>query len=70
MSKKHFIALADDIRIQNAAAKHNSNYTAFTEDQLVMLAEFCRSTNPRFMRERWLSYIAGECGPNGGARGR
>jgi hypothetical protein len=29
-------------------------------------ADFCQSTNPRFNRERWLAYIAGECGPNDG----
>lgn len=31
------------------------------------LADFCVIQNPRFNRERWLAYIAGECGPNGGA---
>jgi hypothetical protein len=36
------------------------------------LADFCAAQNSRFDRERWLgrcwndSYIAGECGPNGG----
>jgi hypothetical protein len=30
------------------------------------LADFCASQNSRFDRERWLGYIAGECGPNGG----
>jgi hypothetical protein len=30
------------------------------------LADFCKNQNSRFDRERWLSYIAGECGPNGG----
>ena len=29
------------------------------------LADFCKSQNYRFDRERWLVYIAGECGPNG-----
>lgn len=31
------------------------------------LADFCKSQNGRFDRERWLGYIAGENGPNGGA---
>jgi hypothetical protein len=30
------------------------------------LASFCLHQNSRFDRERFLSYIAGECGPNGG----
>jgi hypothetical protein len=62
MSKKDFIALADAIR------EHNADYCddQFTEAQIDSLANFCRSQNYHFMRDRWLSYIAGECGPNGG----
>ena len=30
------------------------------------LASFCQQSNPRFLRQRWLDYIAGQCGPNGG----
>lgn len=66
MSKKDFIALADDIREHNVVAKNNDNYTAFTEDQIELLAQFCRNQNSNFMRERWLDYIAGKCGKNGG----
>jgi hypothetical protein len=63
MSKKQFVALADSIREHNRLAKFN----AFTCDQLAALARFCASENPRFKRDRWLDYIAGRCGPNGGA---
>jgi hypothetical protein len=66
MSKKHFVALADSIREHNRLAKFNGE-TAFTVDQLAALARFCTNQNPRFKRERWLDYIAGDCGPNGGA---
>jgi hypothetical protein len=66
MSKKHFVALADLIREHNRLANFNGE-NAFTEDQLATLARFCASENPRFKRERWLDYIAGDCGPNGGA---
>jgi hypothetical protein len=66
MSKKHFIALADAIRI------HNNVFGAFgerfTSQQIELLADFCKQQNPNFNRERWISYIAGECGPNGGTR--
>jgi hypothetical protein len=65
MTKRNFIALADSIREHNRLAKSNGE-TAFTADQLAALASFCASENPRFKRERWLDYIAGECGPNGG----
>jgi hypothetical protein len=65
MSKKHFVALADLIREHNRRAELNGE-TPFTPDQLATLARFCVSENPLFKRERWLSYIAGECGPNGG----
>ena len=30
-----------------------------------LLADFCGRQNPRFDRERWISYIDGECGPSG-----
>jgi hypothetical protein len=59
MSKKDFIALADSIRAFPGR---------FSNEQIFMLAEFCKSRNPAFNRERWLSYIAGECGPNGGRK--
>jgi len=65
MSKKDFIALADAIRNVNeySDVQHHFNGT-----QLDVLADFCKSQNSNFMRDRWLDYIAGKCGPNGGAR--
>lgn len=61
MTKKHFIALADMIK-----ASFNFGGVLYTEDQINQLADFCASTNPRFNRERWIAYINGECGKNGG----
>ena len=65
MSKKDFIALADAIRY------HNANLAAddqpFDAEQLDVLSDFCQSQNNRFLRDRWLDYIAGECGPGGRA---
>jgi hypothetical protein len=66
MTKKQFVALADSIREHNRLAKFNGE-SAFTDDQLAALARFCASENRRFKWERWLDYIAGRCGPNGGA---
>jgi len=62
MTKQHFIRLADMIRNQNATDAR------FTQEQINALADFLASENPRFNRGRWLAYVAGECGPNGGAR--
>jgi hypothetical protein len=67
MKKKQFIALADSIKAQQLHAQREG-YTAFTEDQLAALADFCQSQNPQFTRSRWLGYIAGENGNNGGKR--
>ena len=72
MSKKHFIALADAIRNHNKEVEcfniTGRTRMAFNDEQLRTLADFCKSQNPRFNRERWLGYINGECGPNGGKR--
>jgi hypothetical protein len=82
MSKKHFIALADILkeRLQYLIANQdNPTWTQIARDSVhasrtelailtESLADFCQSQNPRFDRARWLSYIAGECGPNGGKR--
>lgn len=56
MSKKDFVALADHIRPMEPS-----------DEWLRVLAQFCRSQNPEFKRERWIGYVKGENGPNGGA---
>ena len=66
MTKRHFIALADMVR------KLDKGYLGGTVDYaelLTGLVEFCQQANPRFNRERWLGYIAGENGPSGGKGG-
>jgi hypothetical protein len=71
MSKKHFIALANVIRQNNAALAHIKNAAdAFTPVQIKLLAEFCKSTNPAFKSDRWFDYIDGKCGQNGGKIGK
>jgi len=72
MTKKHFIALADMIKAHNAdtlapfGGYAEMSVTSFTHGQCVSLAAFCTAQNPRFNANRWMSYINGECGPNGG----
>lgn len=64
MTKQHFIALAKTIIEHNTADRAPEN--RFSRDAIAALADFCQTQNPRFSRSRWLSYIVGECGPNGG----
>ncbi len=65
MTKKHFIELADAIRDHNKYAGIAQH--AFSPSQIDILADFCRAQNPRFNYSRWIAYVNGECGPNGGA---
>lgn len=69
MTKKDFIALADAIRDYNRRSPcvGIAHDVRFLSPHLDALAAFCLSCNPRFDRGRWLSYIRGECGSNGGA---
>jgi hypothetical protein len=64
VSKKHFIALADAIKTAN----HFPDAPVFSQQAIHDLASFCQSQSSNFNRERWLDYIAGKCGPNGGSR--
>lgn len=72
MTKKHFIALADAIKEYNRlsfpAGTNCVSPLKFGYTQILMLADFCQSQNPNFNRDRWITYIKGECGPNGDAR--
>ncbi len=78
MTKKHFIALADILR-HNQPIGSTGGQSAFSEgfekgrlaywNRIVeVMADFYQSQNSQFNRERWLAYIAGECGPNRGAK--
>lgn len=71
MTKKHFIALADALKTANLPFQQVGvvpGLEPFGPYQLEILADFCEQQNPRFNRERWISYINGECGPSGGAK--
>ncbi len=67
MTKKHFIALADHIRRDNYSI---DGAFVFTRSVVESLADFCATQNPRFNRERWIDYVYGECGPDGGPKGK
>ncbi len=65
MSKKHFIVLAQHIIAHNHYQEEGQR---FTQTQSESLASFCKEQNGNFNRDRWLSYVAGKCGPNGGKK--
>jgi hypothetical protein len=68
MTKKHFIALADAIRALKPDTPCEGGLAKSIQynDTIIAMADFCQSQNPRFNRERWLGYIAGTNGKNGG----
>jgi hypothetical protein len=71
MTKKVLIALADAIREFNRKTSHpNRAHEALTPAAIEMLADFCKSQNSAFKYDRWLGYIAGTNGKNGGKVGR
>ena len=66
MTKKHFIALADSM-VAFFETNAGAEMDAMTRNVLInALADFCQSQNPNFNRERWLGYVAGTNGKNGG----
>jgi hypothetical protein len=66
MSKQDFIKLADALRAEKPAPNWSANKHVQWEQDIKAIADACASANPRFMRERWLLYVNGKCGKNGG----
>lgn len=60
MTKKNFIALAE------ALLDATSKGVYFSHTQIEVLARFCQEQSPNFNRSRWLGFIAGTNGKNGG----
>lgn len=70
MSKQDFVALADAIRLELCGFRmvYDENTPDVPVSKVIeTLASFCERQNSNFMRERWIDYIAGKCGKNGGA---
>ncbi len=65
MNKKHFIALADALRATNPGTEQTISSNQWYRD-VCAIAAVCKQANGAFKTERWLAYINGECGPNGG----
>ena len=66
MTKKNFIALAETM--QRTRPDNTAPSFAQWKDDVQALADFCQAQNPQFNRARWLGYINGENGQNGGKR--
>lgn len=72
MTKKHFIALADVLRATEPISLKQKDSRATPEHRqweltVSTLADFCAFfCAPQFNRERWLDYVAGTNGKNGG----
>ncbi len=66
MSKRNFIDLADRLKVLERRLKYLNEDVMVMDLYRDMLADFCQAQNPRFDRQRWLDYIAGQCGPSGG----
>lgn len=79
MTKKHFIALAECLRnlrpvgyvkhgsVGSISEHHDAEMAQWNRTRNA-LGDFCQSQNPHFDRDRWLAYIAGKGGPNGGRK--
>lgn len=68
MSKKDFIALADALRAEKPGANWDANKHVQWECDVKAVADVLARDNPRFMRGRWMEYVNGLCGPNGGPK--
>jgi hypothetical protein len=66
MTKRDFIALADALREQKPAEHWDPNKLVQWELDIKAVADVLARSNPRFLRERWMDYVNGLCGPNGG----
>lgn len=53
MTKKYFIAIGNAIKTQN----QNPRKSRFVIDQIETLADFLQATNPKFKREKWISFV-------------
>lgn len=62
MTKKHFIALAEVLKI----LKKSVGDHLFFEAVLQSITKFCKDSNPNFDEKRFRDYIDGKVRSNGG----
>ena len=66
ISKRDFITLADALREERPGKNWDANKHVQWELDVRAVARACKGLNWRFKLERWMAYVRGECGPNGG----
>jgi len=65
MTKKNFIALAERLK---DLRDHDDRVSAEAFEAVVdTMVSFCRSQNWKFNESIFCGYVAGTCGPSGGA---
>jgi hypothetical protein len=62
-SNKDYVALADHIKMHNSITAPENH---FNDTHLSSLADHMKSQNSAFMKDRWLGYVKGSNGKNGG----
>lgn len=67
MTKQDYIKLADALRDDVEWQRQNIPY-CFKPDLLDALCIMLQRDNPNFRARRFVGYVNGECGPNGGDR--
>jgi hypothetical protein len=73
VTKKDYIAIAKDListKPQPLAFHPSKDYASALRQWELMrdvLCVTCEQSNSRFNRKRWLGFIAGDNGPNGGS---
>lgn len=71
MSKKDFVELADVLRPYVIFPEDGSEPILADDLCLPLIRElrsFMKRQNSAFMDDRWMSYLRGTCGPNGGSK--
>jgi hypothetical protein len=57
MSRKHFIALADALKLEKPQPGWDPNKMVQWELDVKAIAGVCAESNPRFDYQRWMEYI-------------
>jgi len=64
MTSKSMIRLADAIKAHNKLGPAET----FRSTHLYALCNWMTKENPKFNVDRWIGYLRGKCGPQGGKR--
>jgi len=68
VTKKHFIELADQLKLTKPTEQYRPAEFEQWESDCKAVANACHASNSAFNRTRWIDYVNGKCGPSGGAR--